>query len=242
MKILLSTLMFLAFTTVNWAQTQTRILTQQELNDLADISPYSTGIQAFDLVNKQMKGSPMHFEDWKTAKLVFEKGKHTGPKVSVNMDVMTSTIWFQGGNGMLGNLPNKLLYSLIVYHTPSDSTEVLILPLGAVEQNNLKEIGYFKVLFDGKGKHTLLKRVSKTFIEADYNKPYGRGVQYDEYLDNYNYYLSDINNSYTKIKLRAKTFKKLLGDEVKTIINKHDLEVEKEQDAVRMLKYLNGEE
>ncbi len=234
-------MLFVVITTLS-SQGDPRRLTQVELTELANISPNSVGIQAFDAVKKETKGSPLLFEDWKKGKLLFEENNFIGPEVLVNIDVIKSQVWFQLENGMMGQLPNHLLHSIIIYNddVSRDSTLIRLIPIGEVEGNKNQETGFYEILYNGSP--TFLKRTTKTFMEADYDQPYGRGTKYDEYRNYDRYYLEYPQGQFSKIKLKANAISKVLGKEVKKIIKTHDLFVENETDVILLLQYLNEEE
>jgi hypothetical protein len=97
--------------------------------------------------------------------------------------------------------------------------------------------GYFLVLYEGK--NTLLKRISKTFIPADYKNPYANNVRYDAFRDAFSYYLLKPGQQLTKVKLSGKSIIDALGDrqdELKAFVKKGNLYVKTENDAILLIK------
>ena len=95
--------------------------------------------------------------------------------------------------------------------------------------------GYFLVLYEGKT--ALLKRVSKSFRNADYKAAYSSGVRYDTYADANTYYVLKPDQKLTKVKLSKKSLLDALdskNDALKTFADK--LSFKSETDAATLVQ------
>jgi hypothetical protein len=109
-------------------------------------------------------------------------------------------------------------------------------PLAKTGDQTLQN-GYFLVLYEGKT--ALLKRITKTFKQADYKNPYSIDVRYDSFRDAFTYYLLKSDQTLTKFKLSGKSIIDVLGDrqdELKTFIKQENLNFKTDNDAILLLK------
>ncbi|MDB5240238.1 MAG: hypothetical protein JWP57_863 [Spirosoma sp.] len=96
---------------------------------------------------------------------------------------------------------------------------------------------YFLVLYEGKT--ALLKRITKTFRQADYKNPYSIDVRYDSFRDAFSYYLLKSDQTLTKLKLSGKSIIDALSDrqdELKAFVKQENLNFRTENDAILLLK------
>ncbi|GAB3703316.1 hypothetical protein GCM10027592_33150 [Spirosoma flavus] len=104
------------------------------------------------------------------------------------------------------------------------------------EETMAKE-GYFLVLYQGKS--SLLKRISKTFKQADYKSPYSNDIRYDEFQNAISYYLLKPDQTLIKVKLSDKALLDAISDhkdELKTFAKNSSLNLKSEEGAVALLK------
>ena len=224
-------------------QSPENIMTQSDLNRLANLTVNSQGIPAFDLTNRTTKGSPYLFEPGTQAKVIFKKNDAISPRLLLNVDVMDEIIWFKLNSETAARLPNNLIKSIVAYSGDNDSTYIELLPIASVEGTNNPSTGFYEALYEDTPK--LLKRVSKHLVEADYQKPFSTGKTYDEYVESKSYFLQDSNGQYQKIKLKDKAILKLLGNKsarAAAIKKKYKLSLNNEADVVLLLQYLNQDE
>ncbi len=110
------------------------------------------------------------------------------------------------------------------------------LPMVKTNDQALKD-GYFLVLYEGK--NVLLKRIAKTYKQADYKNPYSNDVRYDSFRDAFSYYLLKPDQTLTKVKLSDKSLIDALGDrkdELKAFVKQENLYFKTENDAVTLVK------
>ncbi len=110
------------------------------------------------------------------------------------------------------------------------------LPTAKTNDQNLKD-GYFLVLYEGK--NVLLKRIAKTFKQADYKNPYSNDVRYDAFTNVFSYYLLKPDQTLTKVKLSDKSLIDALGDrkdELKAFVKQENLYFKDENDAITLVK------
>ncbi|MFD2932993.1 hypothetical protein [Spirosoma flavum] len=110
------------------------------------------------------------------------------------------------------------------------------LPMAKTNDQTLKD-GYFLVLYEGKT--VLLKRIAKTFKQADYKNPYSGDVRYDAFRDAFSYYLLKPDQTLTKVKLSDKSFIDALSDhkeDLKTFVKQEKLYFRTDNDAIMLVK------
>ena len=99
--------------------------------------------------------------------------------------------------------------------------------------------GYFLVLYEGNT--ALLKRITKTFREANFKQPYSVDVRYDSFENNHGYYVLKPDQTLAKVKLSKKSLLDALDDKndaLKTFANK--LSFKSEADAVALMQAYNN--
>ena len=85
----------------------------------------------------------------------------------------------------------------------------------------------------------MLKRITKTFRQADYKNLYSIDVRYDAFRDVFSYYLLKSDQTLTKLKLSGKSIIDVLGDrqdDLKAFIKQENLNFKTENDAILLVK------
>lgn len=105
-------------------------------------------------------------------------------------------------------------------------------------QKSLKK-GYFKEL--NKGKYQLLSRLKKTFKQSEESTSTYKKDTPARFSDELTYYLSISGSKAKEVKLKKKSFIKLLGEEknIVDIIEEKKLKLNNEKDVIRLLNELN---
>ena len=100
---------------------------------------------------------------------------------------------------------------------------------------------FVRVIYDGRTK--LVLKYNKTFIRANYKGAYATGNKYDEYTDDYQYYIMKNTNTPVKIKLSKKSVVKALSDNeenVRAYLGEHQLNLNNEDDVAELVKFYDS--
>lgn len=109
-------------------------------------------------------------------------------------------------------------------------------PTAKTDDETLRQ-SYYLVLYQGKT--SLLKRIVKTFKQADYKNPYSNDIRYDAFEDAFSYYLLKPDMSLTRVKLSEKSLLDALSDQkeaLKAFIQQQKLSPKTEPDAVAVVR------
>ncbi len=196
-------------------------------------------ITNMDELYEGIKGTPYLFPAWKQGNIYLKDSSHI-KNINIKYNIYTDDVLYL--NSRSGD-------SLIIDRSLINAFEILDDSAGGIilfKDINLKpgtngKSAFIKVLYDGKSK--FLIKYNKIFIKADYKGAYAAGRKYDEYTDNYQYYILKDNNELNKIKLNKKSVIKVLSDKenkVKSFIDTQGLAPDNEKNIISVLEYYDS--
>jgi hypothetical protein len=238
----------LACSSLSFSQTSTPIgaAAQMNLNTLASKGINSAGVIAFDNRYEGMKGSP-YYQDGFVSGLIELKVGNTGKTevykgVKLKYDVYSNllvavlpdskdTLQITTTPLLSFSLENPLNGKLTTFKRVKEA-QALDANLGDT---------FFAILHESPdGKSTLVKRVYKNKIEANYKGGYSAGTTYDELVSETQYYVVT-NGKMQKIKLNKKSLGEAFpahADKVKSYISSQKLSMSTEADLVNVMAYV----
>ncbi|KAA3438136.1 hypothetical protein [Rufibacter hautae] len=216
---------------------------QMNLNRLA--SGATSNVRVFDNRYEGVKGSPYFLESWAPGEIEI-KANNTG-KTEVIKDLKLKYDVFS--NLLVAVIPQSK-DTLQIGTQPVISFR-LDVPTGdnKLEFRRIKEAreldpalsdAFFAVLYDSQnGKATVLKRIAKKKIEANFKGPYSAGQNYDEIVDETSYYVV-ANGKMKKVKLNRKSLLEAFpekADQIKSFISSQKLAMSSEADLIKAVTY-----
>lgn len=182
-----------------------------------------------------LRGTPYFLPDWCKGQIEMTAGQnYTSVPLKFNayqQQLVLLRTW-AGNDSILVDAEQVKQFTL---KTADGQTYVFKRYPTARQDDKMAENGYFLVLYEGK--NVLLKRVAKTFRQADYKNPYANNVRYDEFRDASAYYLLKPDQKLTKVKLSRKSLLDALDDSsdaLKAFAGK--LDFKSEADAVALVR------
>ncbi|WP_210488949.1 hypothetical protein [Rufibacter aurantiacus] len=235
----------LTYSTLGFSQTNAPqgMAAQMNLNTLA-AGGNAANVRIFDNRYEGVKGSPYFMEAWLPGEIEIKAG-NTG-KTELFKDL---------------NLKYDVFSNLLVAVIPQtkDTLQISTLPVisfrmeapagDKLEFRRIKEAreldpaladAFFAVLYDSQnGKATVVKRIAKKKIEANFKGPYSAGQTYDEIVDETSYYVV-ANGKMKKVKLNKKSLLEAFpekADQIKSFISSQKLAMSSEADLVKAVTY-----
>lgn len=197
----------------------------------------SNSINTIDNRYEGLRGTPYFLNEWNKGLIEMNAGQNY-KDVPIKFDAYRQHLilkrpW-QGGDSIIVNADQVKSFQL------SDGNGQLYVfrryPTAKTSDELLKE-GYFMVLYQGKS--SLLKRIVKSFKQADYKNPYSTDTRYDEFRNNFSYYLLKPDQTLEKVKLSDKSLIEAIGDrkdELKAFARQENLTIKSENDAVKLIQ------
>lgn len=214
--------------------------TEEDLRDLANMSPNSPGIRTIDLTYEGVKGTTLLSKDWQEGAFQLKGKDAFSQDLHIMLDLEKQLLYFRLNNGFIGNLPaNKL--EAIRLNTGEEQYRIFrVYPEAEVEGSNTKQVKFYEEL--STGPFTLLKHHYKLFKEANYKSAYATGKPYDEYVDKSNLWLREQGQAFHKVKMRKKTIEKALpsyAGKMQKVMKAEKISLQQEDDLIRLLQALH---
>ncbi len=200
------------------------------------LSPGAT-INTIDHRYEGLRGTPYFLPEWNKGQIEMVSGQNY-TDVPIKFDAFRQHLillrsWV-GGDSIIINADQVSSFQL--RNSDGQAYRFKRFPAAKIGDEALKE-GYFMVLYEGKS--SLLKRVVKTFKQADYKNPYSNDIRYDEFKLTSSYYLLKPDQTLIKVKLSDKALIEALGDhkdELKAFARQENLTFRTENDAIQLVK------
>ncbi len=210
--------------------------TFQSTSQIVGAGPY-TMVNTIDHRYEGLRGTPYFLPEWNKGEIEMVSGQHY-KEVPIKFDAYRQHLillrtWV-GNDSIIVNADQVKSFQL-----KNGDGQLYVfrhIPTAITNDEALKE-GYFLVLYQGKT--ALLKRVVKTFKQADFKNPYSNDVRYDEFKSMSSYYVLKPDQTLTKVKLSDKALIEALGDrkeELKTFVKEENLNFKVENDAITLVK------
>ena len=184
---------------------QKYLSSEDNLQAIATLGPYSTGGMGFDNRYEGIKGTPRLLDTLMPAALRIVKQSYY-----ITMDADLDLV----ENNLIYRHPvNRKMFSV-----PLDAIDEVIININGEEvlfrgtsglafEKELKKHKFYQVLKEGS--YRLIKVPDKQFIAADYKNAYSADRRYDEYVLMNKYYLKGPDSTYHQIQLSKKSVLKV---------------------------------
>lgn len=200
-----------------------------------NLNPGAT-INTVDHRYEGLRGTPYFLPEWNKGQIEMVSGQ-SYTEVPIKFDAFRQHLillrsWV-GGDSIIVNADQVKSFQL---RNNGQSYLFKRFPAVKMGDETLKE-GYFMVLYEGKS--SLLKRVVKTFKQADYKNPYSNDIRYDEFKLTSSYYLLNPDQTLVKVKLSDKALIEALSShkgELKAFVKQENLTFRTENDAIQLVK------
>ncbi|MVM35811.1 hypothetical protein GO755_37695 [Spirosoma sp. HMF4905] len=210
--------------------------TYQSTSQIVGTGPY-TMVNTMDHRYEGLRGTPYFLPAWNKGQIEMVAGQHY-KEVPIKFDAYRQHLillrTWAGNDSIIVNADQVKSFQL--KNAEGQFYVFRHIPTAKTSDESLKE-GYFLVLYQGKS--ALLKRVSKSFKQADYKNPYASGNRYDEFRDVNSYYVLKPDQTLTKVKLSDKSIIESLGDhadELKSFVKQENLSGKTENDAILVVQ------
>lgn len=184
---------------------QKYLSSEDNLQAIATLGPYSTGGLGFDNRYEGVKGTPRLLDTLMPASLRIARQAYF-IRMDADLDLVQNyLIYMHPVSRKMLTVPLEAINELII---SIDGKEVLFRnTLGLVFEKDLKEQKFYQVLKEGS--YRLIKIPYKQFIAADYKNAYSADRRYDEYVPMNKYYLKGPDSTYHQIQLSKKSVLKI---------------------------------
>ncbi|WP_207430393.1 hypothetical protein [Sabulibacter ruber] len=239
----------ISFSTLSYSQGNAPqgMAAQQNLQTLTDGKTFSS-VRVFDNRYEGVKGSPYYTTAWVPGKIEIKTG-NTG-KTQVFNDLQLKYDVYS--NYLLAVIPQskdtlQLSTTPVISFTlgiPSGSGDLVFKRFKEAQALDpaLGE-SFFGVLYNGENnKPTLVKRVAKKKIEANFKGAYSAGQTYDEIVDETQYYVVS-DGKMQRVKLNKKSIQEAFpsqADKIKNFISSNKLAMSSEADLIKVVAYIQS--
>lgn len=175
---------------------------QQNIDDIANISPISIGGKGFDTRYEGVQGSPMLFSEMLPA-LVKVNSLTRYLQINSNLDVYKNQLNFihpVSGKQMM--LPIDIIDEVII--NSNEGRLYFRTTRGMSFDHPSDKIRFCQVLYSN-GATTIIRIESKSLLEADYKKLYSPDRRYDEFYSKVTYYEAGMDLVFHKIPATKKS-------------------------------------
>jgi len=232
-------LILITSTTLSFAQTdQSMVGTEENLKNISRSAGFVITTN-MDELYEGIKGTPYLFNEWKQGNIYLNDNTFIND-VNIKYNVYTDDVLYLNSKSGDSLIIDRSLINSFEITDDYSSNLVLFKEISLRPDKNDKST-FVKVLYDDKSKFII--KYTKTFIKADYKGPYSAGRKYDEYVDDYQYYIIKNSDNLAKIKLNKKSVVKVLSDrdnKIQSYINEHRLTLNNEDSIVELLEYYDS--
>ena len=186
-----------------------------------------------------VRGTPYMFNEWKPGNIYLNDNTYIND-VNIKYNIYTDDLLYlhsKSGDSLI--IDRSLINSFEI--TDDNSGNLLLFKDISLRPDKNVKSTFVKVLYYDKSKFII--KYTKTFIKADYKGAYSAGRKYDEYIDDYQYYIIKDSNNPVKIKLNKKSVVKILSDrknKIESYINEHRLNLNDEDGIAELLEYYDS--
>ena len=206
-------LAFIAFLMLLYSPVEAQVATgmqkylssEENLQAIATLGPYSTGGLGFDNRYEGIKGTPRLLDTLVPASLRIARQAYF-IRMDADLDLVQNyVIYMHPVSRKMFSVPIDAINEVIININGNDvlfrSTS------GLVFEKDLKEQKFYQVLKEGS--YPLIKIPFKQFVAADYKNAYSADRRYDEYVPMNKYYLKGPDSIYHQIQLSKKSVLKI---------------------------------
>lgn len=232
-------LLLINTTVLSFAQDGKSLVTTEE--NLRNISRSAGLIMTtnMDALYEGIKGTPYLFDEWKQGNIYLNDNTYIN-NVNIKYNIYTDDLLYLHSKSGDSFIIDRSLINSFEITDDNSSNLVLFKEISLRPDKNDKKT-FVKVLYDDKTKFII--KYNKTFIKADYKGAYSAGRKYDEYIDDYQYYIIKDSDNPVKTKLNKKSVLKALSDKedkIKSFLNGNRLNLNKEDGVTELLEYYDS--
>ena len=206
-------LAFIAFLMMIYSPVEAQVATgmqkylssEENLQAIATLGPYSPGGLGFDNRYEGIKGTPRLLDTLVPASLRIARQAYF-IRMDADLDLVQNyVIYMHPVSRKMFSVPIDAINEVIININGNDvlfrSTS------GLIFEKDLKEQKFYQVLKEGS--YRLIKIPFKQFVAADYKNAYSADRRYDEYVPMNKYYLKGPDSIYHQIQLSKKSVLKV---------------------------------
>ena len=206
-------LAFIAFLMMIYSPVEAQVATgmqkylssEENLQAIATLGPYSPGGLGFDNRYEGIKGTPRLLDTLVPASLRIARQAYF-IRMDADLDLVQNyVIYMHPVSRKMFSVPIDAINEVIININGNDvlfrSTS------GLIFEKDLKEQKFYQVLKEGS--YRLIKIPFKQFVAADYKNAYSADRRYDEYVPMNKYYLKGPDSIYHQIQLSKKSVLKI---------------------------------
>ncbi|GGB18650.1 hypothetical protein GCM10011511_48060 [Puia dinghuensis] len=210
--------------------------------DFADVAKYGTRQSGFEGLRSHssgVKGSQFFYPTWSKGSLITNSNEKLGDKYMYLFDKVRQELFIQVPDSNAVYLVNKSQIHAFTLNTDKPHTFEI-----ASDYIPGRTTDYFEILIKN-DKYSLLKFTKTTLVKFDPHDMMRvkNGELYDEFVDEYTYYLTLKGGSLQAIPLRAGVIKKVLSAEKSKVNDYFDTNANEELDEkflVGLIGFLNS--
>lgn len=192
-----------------------------------------------DELYEGVKGTPYLYDEWKPGNIYLTDSTFI-KDVKIKYNVYTDDLLYlnsTSGDSLIIN--RNMIWKFEITDTPSD--DIVLMEEMDLKPGKTDKKGFVRLIYDGRTK--LILKYNKTFIRANYKGAYAAGNKYDEYTDDYQYYIIKSTNTPVRIKLNKNSVVKALSDKeekVRAYTGEHQLNLKNEDDVAELVKFYDN--
>ncbi len=232
-------ILLITSTALSFAQPDKSLVGTEE--NLKNISRSAAFVMTtnMDELYEGIKGTPYLFNEWKQGNIYLNDNTYIND-VNIKYNIYTDDVLYlhrKSGDSLI--IDRSLINSFEI--TDDNSGNLVLFKEISLRPDKNDKSTFVKVLYDGKSKFII--KYTKTFIKADYKGAYSAGRKYDEYIDDYQYYIITNSTDPVKIKLNKKSVVKALSDKevkIQPFLNEHRLNLNDEYGIAELLEYYDS--
>ncbi len=209
---------------------QKGISAYENLQAIANLSPYSPGGIGFDTRYQGVRGSPRLLDTLLQAFLRIGR-REDYFELAADLDLINnSVIYAHPKTKKMYEVPLDAVSEIIIN---KDGREMVFRPTtGKKFDREIREQKFFQVLKEGE--YQFIKIPLKTFVQANYKGAYSADRRFDEFQSDARYYLMNSDGVFCQIQLNRKSLAKMFPDKKEVIDQAFREESNPDKEAVVM--------
>ena len=179
------------------------------------------------------KGSPMILDDFTRGNIYYSNKSKTSGKL-INYDCYNNQVLYSDGTNTYVLPPKEIDFLEFLV-----DDESFVFKHVFVEE--LKKSLFLQVLYNHKS--ILYKRHYREFLKADYTRAYSADRRYDEYVNQYDYYLSLDGGDVVSLKPKKKSLLAIMNlhsEEIEAFLKTEKINLKSDKDLVKVVKYYDS--
>ncbi len=190
-------------------------------------------VRSFDNRYEGVLGHPFLYDEWRAGGITLSGIEYQD--LQLKYDVYADEVIMKRSSGDSMIVTSGIIKRFNIEH------RTFIYLVKVKQMDSKSDIGFFELLYEGK-KVSLLKKLKKTLVQADYKGAYNAGNAYDEFKPApHIYYVMKNSESLWRLKPKKKDISRVLDKQVEAYISSQKLNLKKEDELVAVVKYFDEE-